>query len=104
LIAVQPVAGARAQLLHAFDSADPCRQFGALKGQDGVKKSILKFAVNSVLKKIAPGCRISDRWAVGKHLGSKMKSRKLKEINFFTSSRRSNPWHCIEGAVVTPRT
>jgi hypothetical protein len=34
LIAVQPVAGARAQLLHAFDSADPCRQFEALKGQD----------------------------------------------------------------------
>jgi hypothetical protein len=38
------------------------------------------------VKKIALGCTISDRWAVGKHLGSKIKSRKLKEIDFFTSS------------------
>jgi hypothetical protein len=38
------------------------------------------------VKKIAPGFRINDRWDVGKHLGSKIKSRKLKEINFFTSS------------------
>jgi hypothetical protein len=38
------------------------------------------------VKKIALGCPISDRWGVGKHLGSKIKSRKLKEINFFTSS------------------
>jgi hypothetical protein len=41
------------------------------------------------LEKIALECPISDRWAVGKHLGSKIKSRKLKEINFFTSSRRN---------------
>jgi hypothetical protein len=27
LIMVQPVAGPRAELLHAFDSSDPCRQF-----------------------------------------------------------------------------
>jgi len=57
-----------------------------LKGQEDVKKSILKFAVDSALKQIALECPISDRWAVGKHLGSKIKSRKLKEINFFTSS------------------
>jgi hypothetical protein len=42
------------------------------------------------VKKIALGCRISDRWGVGKHLGSKIKSRKLKQINFFTSSRRDD--------------
>jgi hypothetical protein len=29
------------------------------------------------VKKIALGCRISDRWGVSKHLGSKIKSRKL---------------------------
>jgi nucleotidyltransferase/DNA polymerase involved in DNA repair len=38
------------------------------------------------VKKLALGCPISDRWGVGKHLGSKIKSRKLKQINFFTSS------------------
>jgi hypothetical protein len=53
---------------------------------EDVKKSILKIAVNSAFKKIAAGSRLSDRWDVGKHLGSKIKSRKLKEINFFTSS------------------
>jgi hypothetical protein len=58
---------------------------------EDVKKSILKFAVKSAFKKIAPGCRISDRWDVGKHLGSKIKSRKHKEINFFTSSRPRVP-------------
>jgi hypothetical protein len=31
------------------------------------------------------------RWGVGKHLGSKIKSRRLQQINFFTSSRRD--WH-----------
>jgi hypothetical protein len=44
--------------------------------------------------KIAPGSRISDRWDVGKHLGSKIKSRKLKEIDFFTSSCPFNVLQC----------
>jgi hypothetical protein len=51
------------------------------------------------VKKIALGCRISDRWRVGKHLGSKIKSRKLKQINFFTSScpgsLRSGHWRLL---------
>jgi hypothetical protein len=51
--------------------------------QEDVKKSILKSAANSALKKIALGRRTSDRWGVGKHLGSKIKSRRLKQINFF---------------------
>jgi hypothetical protein len=38
------------------------------------------------VKKIAPGCPISGRWGDGEHLTSKIKSRKLKQINFFTSS------------------
>ena len=59
------------------------------RGLEDVKKSILKFAMNSAFKKSLPGCRISDRWYVGKHLGSKIKLRKLKESNFFTSSRRN---------------
>jgi ABC-type lipoprotein release transport system permease subunit len=29
---------------------------------------------------------MSDRWGVGEHLGSKLKSRKLQQIDFFTSS------------------
>ena len=36
---------------------------------------------------------MSDRWGVGKHLGSKIKSRELKQINFFTSSRRD--WNFV---------
>jgi hypothetical protein len=40
------------------------------------------------VNKIALGCRINDRWGVGKHLGSKIKSRKLEQIIFLTSSRR----------------
>src|ERR1700761_1284477 len=43
------------------------------------------------VKKIALGCPISDRRGVGRHLGSKIKSGKLEQIDFFTSSRRSNP-------------
>lgn len=37
-------------------------------GPEEVKKSIFKFAANSAFKKIAVGCRVSDRWAIGKHL------------------------------------
>jgi len=40
-----------------------------------------------------PGCPISDRCGVGKHLGSKIKSRELKQINFFTSSCPFNAWN-----------
>jgi hypothetical protein len=62
-----------------------------LKGQEDVKKLILKFAVWTRLKtNRSRNTAISGRWAVGKQLGSKIKSRKLKEIDFFTSSRRSN--------------
>jgi hypothetical protein len=53
---------------------------------EDVKKSIFKFAAKLGAKKIALGCPISDRWGVGKHLVSKIKSRELKQINFFTSS------------------
>ena len=31
---------------------------------------------------------MSDRWGVGLRLGSKLKSRKISRIDFFTSSRR----------------
>jgi hypothetical protein len=37
-------------------------------------------------KKIALGGLISDCWCVGKHFGSKIKSRKSQQIDFFTSS------------------
>jgi hypothetical protein len=47
-----------------------------------VKKSIFKFASQLGVKQIALGWRMSDRWAVGKHLGSKIKSRKVRQINF----------------------
>jgi hypothetical protein len=56
--------------------------------QEDVKKSIFKICGELCVKKIAPGCRINDCWGVGKHLGSKIKSRKPEQINFFTSSRR----------------
>src|SRR5277367_2141745 len=62
----------------------------AKAGQEDVKKSIFKFASELGVKKIALGWRISDRWSVGKHLGPKIKSRKFRQINFFTSSRRNN--------------
>jgi hypothetical protein len=42
-----------------------------------------------------PLSRRSDRCDVGIHLGSKLKSRKLRQINFFTSS-------CPHAAVANP--
>jgi hypothetical protein len=53
---------------------------------EDVKKSIFKCGVWSVPKKVAPGCSTNDRRGVSIHLGSKQKSRKLSQINFFTSS------------------
>jgi hypothetical protein len=38
--------------------------------QEDVKKFIWKRGAISVLKKIAPGSLISDRWAVAIHFGS----------------------------------
>jgi hypothetical protein len=55
-------------------------------GTGRCEKIDFKICSELGVKKIALGCRISDRWRVGKHLGSKIKSRKLKQINFFTSS------------------
>jgi hypothetical protein len=46
---------------------------------EDVKKIDFKICSELGDKKIAPGCRLSDCWDVGKHLGSKIKSRKLKE-------------------------
>jgi hypothetical protein len=56
------------------------------------EKIVFKIWSELGAKKIALGCRISDRWAVGKHLGSKIKSRKFRQINFFTSSRPRISW------------
>jgi hypothetical protein len=42
-----------------------------------------EFAV----KKIAPGCPITDRWGVGIHFASNSKPRNFSQIDFFTSSR-----------------
>jgi hypothetical protein len=65
--------------------------FGLFRGREDVKKSIFKFASQLGVKQIALGWRMSHRWAVGKHLGSKIKSRKVRQINFFTCSGRANP-------------
>jgi hypothetical protein len=50
------------------------------------EKIDFKICSDLDVKENALGCRIGDRWGVGKHLGSKIKSRKLQQINFFTSS------------------
>jgi hypothetical protein len=57
-----------------------------VRGTGRCEKIDFKICSELGVKKIALGCGISDRWGVGKHLGSKIKSRKLKQINFFTSS------------------
>src|SRR5271154_2647317 len=57
-------------------------------GTGRCEKIDFKICSELGVKKIALGCPLSDRWGVGKHLGSKIKSRKLQQTNFFTSSRR----------------
>jgi hypothetical protein len=49
----------------------------ALKGQEDVKKLKNKSGVSSVLKKVAPGCPINDRWGIGVHFASNQKPRKF---------------------------
>jgi hypothetical protein len=64
---------------------------GEFGDQEDVKKLKNKFGVNSASKNVAPGCPLSDRWGGGIHFVSKQKSRNFSQIDFFTSSRRSNP-------------
>jgi hypothetical protein len=60
--------------IQAFSPSGRCEKIG------------FKICRKLGVEKIALGRPISDRWGVGKHLGSKIKSRKLQQINFFTSS------------------
>jgi hypothetical protein len=74
----------------------------ALKGQEDVKKLVwrsfpycsfeptcMPTSQRSLLGH--PGAARSDRWDVGIHLGSKLRSRKLRQIDFFTSSCPESP-------------
>jgi hypothetical protein len=70
------------RLFGIYFKASPLGSF--LSGR--CEKLIFNCGDNWARKKTAPECPRSDRRGVGIHLGSKLKSRKLRQINFLTSS------------------
>jgi hypothetical protein len=56
-----------------------------------VKKLKNKCGVGSVLKKVAPGCPISDRWGVGIRFASNSKPGNFSRIDFHIFQTGRNP-------------